>query len=163
MSLLGATLTEARARHAVLPALLWCLASLGVAAGEQKGPCAGGDVAACRCLLGCGIFPASPSQCESGGLKEMHALVNKLVTDELHQQGAETQCAGMKCVIDCAHRLGCLTYPIKSKCVKLVWDLSACDLNCAASGKAAEQMGAALFSSGMLTALSVLALVAPSL
>merc|ERR1719412_2206391 len=61
--------------------------------------CHGSPAASCECLFACPVFGADPTRCSSG--EDQKAMVEKATEDLLVKGGAEKQCEGMRCVVEC--------------------------------------------------------------
>eukprot|EP00438_Fugacium_kawagutii_P033731 Skav220011 [mRNA] locus=scaffold947:276850:280910:+ [translate_table: standard] len=88
--------------------------------------CAGGPEAVCKCLLGCDVFGGSGTQC----LKtDNHlVLVDQAVREAMKEDGSN--CDGMKCVVACAKKLGCLDPNVESRCLTVRHANEQCDVKC---------------------------------
>uniref|UniRef100_A0A7S1PW44 Uncharacterized protein n=1 Tax=Alexandrium catenella TaxID=2925 RepID=A0A7S1PW44_ALECA len=98
--------------------------------------CRGGAEAACSCILACKVFGGSAEPC--GG--EGHAVKKRTVDDLIQKSVADHRdmCEGMRCIKDCAARLGCMDDKVRRDClvVEKNYELHrnlrepGCHLNC---------------------------------
>merc|ERR1719491_812600 len=96
-------------------------------------------ISACECLLACDVFKGNTSKCSTSGQIATMA-VDQRVSLGLQRPG--TECAGMACLVRCAHQLKCLDEPVLRRCNR-VRDMNSClDLSCGPR-KQDEQEGAA--------------------
>merc|ERR1712060_982542 len=98
-------------------------------------------------------------KCDSG--KDQTMVVHEAVQSALEHkgEGQNVECNAIKCVVECAQSLGCLTSEVKSKCLNVKRD-STCDISCDGSSSAhriaggANSDGLVLFTA-VLGALSI--------
>lgn len=108
------------------PAVLLFISGLVLANADME--CAGGPEAICKCLLGCDVFGGSGTQCQK---TDNHlALVDQAVRDAMQEEGSKSNCDGMKCVVACANKLGCLDPAVESRCLTVRHSNEKCDVKC---------------------------------
>mmetsp|Transcript_115276 Transcript_115276/g.229701 ORF Transcript_115276/g.229701 Transcript_115276/m.229701 type:complete len:154 (+) Transcript_115276:81-542(+) len=124
----------------------WCLLVLfsGTSASSpnashppHKATCRGGKVAACRCMLSCEVFGGEESAAQCGTLPKADKVVHHAIQKALNSRGPDdgtiTECDGIKCIVACAKRQGCLSHLIKGKCLTIQRDDATCDVDCNSS------------------------------
>mmetsp|Transcript_51261 Transcript_51261/g.101823 ORF Transcript_51261/g.101823 Transcript_51261/m.101823 type:complete len:192 (-) Transcript_51261:71-646(-) len=80
--------------------------------------CMGGSSAACKCILQCKVFGGRDDACDGAdGHGTKKQLIDDLLRKSMH--GHKDMCAGMRCIKDCARKLGCLDTTVRRDC-KLV-------------------------------------------
>jgi len=129
----------------------------------HKATCRGGKVAACHCMLSCEVFGGQENAVQCGELppeadhtwKQLIGLsgrkeyatkaadlestvevVNNAIQKALNSRGPDgtmTECDGIKCIVRCAKRQGCLSHVIKGKCLTIKRDDSTCNVDCNSS------------------------------
>eukprot|EP00434_Breviolum_minutum_P017359 symbB.v1.2.015326.t1/scaffold1138.1/size205980/25 len=99
--------------------------SLFLASAEEK-TCAGGSQEVCRCLLGCDVFGGTGTACRK---TDNHLqLVDDAVRSAMQEDGSN--CDGMKAVVHCANKLGCLDANVESRCLAVKHANHKCDVKC---------------------------------
>mmetsp|Transcript_98440 Transcript_98440/g.273847 ORF Transcript_98440/g.273847 Transcript_98440/m.273847 type:complete len:218 (-) Transcript_98440:133-786(-) len=76
--------------------------------------CAGGPLAACSCLLKCAVFGGSPTPCEGKNHSRKRELADRFIQKSMKHP--RDMCEGMRCITECAARLGCLDRKVRADC-----------------------------------------------
>mmetsp|Transcript_51260 Transcript_51260/g.101819 ORF Transcript_51260/g.101819 Transcript_51260/m.101819 type:complete len:215 (-) Transcript_51260:71-715(-) len=111
---------EQAAKHPVQSAGTQALGTRGdeVEQDYDRQDCMGGSSAACKCILQCKVFGGRDDACDGAdGHGTKKQLIDDLLRKSMH--GHKDMCAGMRCIKDCARKLGCLDTTVRRDC-KLV-------------------------------------------
>jgi len=97
-------------------------------------------------MLSCEVFGGQESAAQCGELQEAANLestveasqvVNHAIQKALNSRGPDdgtiTECDGIKCIVRCAQRQGCLSHVIKGKCLTIKRDDATCNVDCNSS------------------------------